>query len=247
MLKLIDRIFTDKHANHAAIGDNYLLMLMYRFASPFAVFLHRLGMTPNWITTWSLTFSLLAFIALAFDEGWGWFAAFWGMSVLLDFCDGTVARMSDGVSKVAFRYDHMSDLFKIALVILGVGLRYDETMVWLLAFSLCFAFLYSDLLNRELYFVNKMRATNNSSQKPNTGKRSVAIARIANLLSKNRTLYSVAKSIWVGLFTFNGHTLLLFFVFPLGVEFVILAFIYLTLICLIAIRSRICLLRSMLR
>ena len=119
---------------------NIVQLVMYRFAYPFAVLLNRLGMSANLITTLSLVCSLLAFSALAFDDGWRWFTIFWGTSVLLDFCDGTVARMSDSVSKSAFRYDHMSDLIKISLVIMGAAVRYDDLVIWLLAFAASFLF-----------------------------------------------------------------------------------------------------------
>ncbi len=247
MLKLIDRIFTDKHANHAAIGDNYLLMLMYRFASPFAVFLHRLGMTPNWITTWSLTFSLLAFIPLAFDEGWGWFAAFWGMSVLLDFCDGTVARMSNSVSKAAFRYDHMSDLFKLSLLFLGVAIRYDEPDIWVLSFSVTFIFLYFNILNMELAGIYRRKAgqstpAGNAAQTSATRTRDRV--RLIAWLVKHDRLYRFVKGAYASFITVNGHSLLLFFLLPLGSDVAMAVFAYLILVMTYGIQSRI---RTLLR
>lgn len=128
--KLVDRVFSDEFV-HADV--NIVQLVMYRSAYPFAVFLKNLRLSPNLITTLSLIFSILAFAALAFDEGWAWFSVFWGMAVLLDFCDGTVARMTNKLSKQAFRYDHMSDLFKIFLLFLGAGFRYDTGLVWAVA------------------------------------------------------------------------------------------------------------------
>ena len=117
MKKIINRIFSEKYVTP---GANVIQLLMYRIAYPFAVLLNKLHLSPNQITTQSLVFSILAFIALIYDEGWVWFSIFWGVSLLLDFCDGTVARMANKVSKTAFRYDHMSR-FGVGFDILRLG------------------------------------------------------------------------------------------------------------------------------
>ncbi len=247
MLKLIDRIFTDKYANHAAIGDNYLLMLMYRFASPFAVFLNRLGMTPNWITTLSVIFAVLAFTQLIVSDSWLSFCVCWTIAILLDFCDGTVARLSNRVSKNSFRYDQMSDLFKISLVILGVALRYGSTWIWVLALSTVFFFLYNILLYRELWFATKnygrhvvvgnVDTNNDRTQPPQTRLRDQF--RIAGWLVQRGKLLKVMKTLYVILFTTNGHTLLVFYMFPLGEQYASMALLYLILLTMIGIQIQI--------
>ncbi|MDD2892310.1 MAG: CDP-alcohol phosphatidyltransferase family protein [Halothiobacillaceae bacterium] len=247
MKRIINRIFSDAYANHKAIGNNFVLLIMYRFAYPFAVALNKLRLTPNQITTLSTAFAFLAFIALIRDDGWVLFSIGWGTSVLLDFCDGTVARMADKVSKTAFRYDHMSDLFKISLIILGAGIRYNDTLVWVVAFSACFAFLYGDALNREVHLAINRSPSGENAVPFGQGERSGAGDRAAAWLSGYGTLYALVKNIRAALLTVNGHTLLLFFIFPFGAEIVVWGFAYLILIELRAIRSRIALLVSMRR
>jgi len=51
------------------------------------------------------------------------------VAVVLDFCDGTVARMSNAVSKSALRYGHMSDLIKSAAIFLCVAIYYSEAYI----------------------------------------------------------------------------------------------------------------------
>jgi len=203
--------------------------------------LNKLHLSPNQITTQSLVFSVLAFIALVYDEGWVWFSVFWGVSVLLDFCDGTVARMANKISKSAFRYDHMSDLFKISLVILGVGLRYNETLVWVMAFSSCFVFMYGDALNREMHTAIKVnrQSTNDSVNSSSSTVRLRDRYRIVAGLVKHDVLFAIVKNMHAALLTVNGHTLLLFFIFPFGNEFAFWGFTYLILVELWTIRSRI--------
>jgi hypothetical protein len=225
---------------------------MYRFAYPFAVLLNKLHLSPNQITTQSLVFSILAFIALIYDDGWFWFSIFWGLSVLLDFCDGTVARMANKVSKSAFRYDHMSDLFKLSLIFLGAGLRYDDYLVWALAFSASFVLLYCDTLNHTLKY-----STKHAEKTPQSLSSCDVLTepkgrlrdrhRIVAQIVKYDWLLSTYKNTYAALLTVNGHTLLLFFVFSLGKEFALWGFSYLIVIELLAIRSRISALVAMRR
>jgi phosphatidylglycerophosphate synthase len=236
--KSVGRVFSDKYVNHAAVVDNYLLLLMYRFAYPFAAGLNRLHLSPNVITALSLLFSLFSFLALSFDKGWILFTTFWGLTVLLDFCDGTVARMANKVSKSAFRFDHMSDLIKISLVIMGVAIRYNDLLIWMLAFAASFLFMYSDALNRELNFATKL-------QKPVVGGDAPAAAvrlrnryRIIAWAVRYEHLLKGYKNLQTILLTINGHTLLLFFIFPFGPEISILGFVYLIFIELWAVKSR---------
>jgi len=243
MRKIIGRIFSDKYVNHKAVVGNVVLLMMYRFASPFSVLLNKLNMSPNQITTQSLVFSILAFAALVFDEGWILFSFFWGMTVLLDFCDGTVARMADKVSKSAFRYDHMSDLLKIFLTFLGIALRYDDHLIWTLAFSASFGFMYGDILNHTLGCIAKhVTQTQQQSISSEDSFRSNGQMRdrhfIVAWIVKYDLLVKIYKNTRSALLTINGHTLLLFFLFPLGKEFALWGLGYLLFIELWAIRSR---------
>lgn len=251
MKRMIGRIFSDKYVNHDAVVGNTVLLLMYRAAYPFAALLCNLRMSPNQITTHSLAFSILAFLALLYDDGRIWFAVFWGMTVLLDFCDGTVARMTDNVSRQAFRYDHMSDLFKIALIFLGTGIRYESTLVWIFSSSALFIFMYYTLLNHESRHVTKVSEVRNSLSGGNgeaavlpigqtvIKKRIRERSRIVAWVAKHDRLFNFGKLIGVPLATINGHTLLLFFLLPMGPEIAVWAFVYFGVIALAAIGAHI--------
>ena len=234
--KLIDRIFSGKYTHR---NVNFVQIVMYRIAYPFAVMLNKLHLSPNQITTASLLFAILAFVALVFDNGWVWFSIFWGLSVLLDVCDGTVARMANKVSKSAFRYDHMSDLFKVSLIVLGIGIRYDNSLIWILAFSACFTFLYADAVNRELGIARSRQVSDGKESPPKSATRRRDKYPFVAWVVKYDLLVKLYKNIFAVLFTINGHTLLLFFIFPFGPEITIWGLCYLIIIGLWAIRSRI--------
>ena len=244
MRNIINNLFSDRYVNHAAVVNNAFLLLMYRVAYPFAVLLIKLRLSPNKITTLSLIFSILAFTALIYDEGRVWFVFFWSMTVLLDFCDGTVARMVNNVSKSAFRYDHMSDLVKISLVILGVGFRYDDYWIWCIAFVTSFVFLYSDILNYQFEYASRKT----SAIKALIAEVENGVAPRVRLRDRSWIVAWIGKYEWMvkgivnlysALLTVNGHTLLVFLMFPMGKEHAMYTCLYLVFISSLAIRSNV--------
>ena len=243
MSSIINKIFSDKYVNQVAVVDNIVLLYMYRFAFPFSVFLKTLNLSPNIITTLSFLFSTGALIALIYDDGWALFASFWGASLLLDFCDGTVARMTNNISKSAFRYDHNSDLIKIYLIIIAVGVRYDDYLVWVFSLSSLFFIMYYTILNHDLGCITKNTSKENSTV--NVNELSVSTHRlrdryrIISWLVTYNSLIVLYKNLFNAMFTINGHTLLLFFLFPFGTESAIFVFLYLIFLSLIGIKSRI--------
>lgn len=218
--------------NHGAVVGNVMLLLMYRFAYPFAVLLNKLGLSPNQITSCSLGFSIAAFLSLVFDEGWGLFAIFWAGSVLFDFCDGTVARMTNRVSKSAFRYDHMSDIFKINLVIFGVGIRNDVALYWVLCCIFMFCYTYSELvdhdLNTALARTGKKNSSGQTEIQPERREQRQDKSGFAGLLKKKFPLgIRIFNNLYTMIIGFNGHTLLVFFALPLGGRVTVTALLYL--------------------
>ncbi len=215
---------------------------MYRLAYPFAYQLNKLNFSPNLITSLSLVFSILAFAALVFDQGYMLFCLYWALAVLLDFCDGTVARMANKVSKRAFRYDHMSDIFKISLLLLGVGIHFDNLAYWILSSTLIFTYTYSEILTHD----SKNISTRNSLSDPPVHQAQSIAAQTDKKRLRERFLLigfvtqqfpmavSVARQIYIVLTTFNGHTLLVFFVLPVGGWVTIVALAYLILLTVVS-------------
>ena len=235
-MRLIRKVFSKNYANLPAVENNSLLLLMYRFAYPFAVVLNKLRISPNQITALSSFFAGFSFVVLISQSGIAWFLFFWGLSILMDFCDGTVARMANKVSKSALRFDHMSDLIKISLIILGTAVRYDDTKFWSLAFVATFGLLYGDLLNHQLTVTKKIQNTVNEASVEKSRLRekfrSIAyIVRFPFLVKLIKNLYSL-------FFTINGHTLLLFFILPVGRKYSTYLLLYLIILELWTIYTR---------
>lgn len=238
-MSFLQRLFSEQYVNRGAIGSNVLLYAMYRFAYPFAFVLNRLGVTPDAITTLSVLTAILAFASLVLDAPYSWFVLLWALTILLDFCDGTVARMSGRIATRMFRFDHMSDMVKLGLVVLGTALRFDETAVWVLGFVFVFLYLYSEIMNHDLKHVSaRADAAPAASAAPQAGagaqprglrQRIPAVRMVAERLP---SAYALVHGLYIAVTTFNGHTLLVFLLLPFGGAVTYAALSYLILLSL---------------
>ncbi len=217
-------LFKNKHLNHEAINNNFVMLLLYHSANPTSLFLAWLSISPNAITSLSIIFSLVAFLFLILNLNPLFFIVFWFFSIHLDFCDGTVARMTNKQSKNAFNYDHMSDIFKIFLIFLGVGIKYNSLVVWVLTSTSIFSFLFMSILNHDYssFSVNLKSRNNyqNSLKKESELKRNIKKLLRFPVLIHFSTIF----------FTINAHTLLGFFIFPLGEKYAITFLSYFSII-----------------
>ena len=165
------------------------------------LFFIKLLCNPNKITTLSIVFSLLAAITLI-ETSYLWFCIFWFFAILLDFCDGTVARMTDNFSNRAFDYDHMSDLFKMAIILLSVSIYYSSKLIWILSFLSSFLLLYYTIINHDLTHFNKNKLDNNINLKTKKG----LINRAKRFVNKEL----VIKKIFSLFMTIDGRRCLFF-------------------------------------
>lgn len=238
-MNVLQLIFSDKYVNRPAIANNLLLLSMYRFAYPFAFLLNRFGLSPDQITTLSLLSAIAAFAALILDASTALFCFFWGFTVLFDFCDGTVARMSSRIATRAFRYDHMSDIFKISLVSVGVAIRFGDAPLWTLCSVFLFTYLYSEIVSHDLKRTLELSNIDLTPKAPEfelkkrqrIRDRVPVIRYIANRLP---VFYTFLQQCFVAISTFNGHTLLVFFALPYGGDITYATLLYLTTLCLLS-------------
>ena len=126
----------------------------------------KLSLTPNGLTLISFAFALLAFASLV-KKNLCSFVALWFIAYILDYVDGTLARMTNSKGKTALRYDHISDLLKITLIFLGFGLYYDNQVIWILTFISATLYLFYTVLNHELNMVQKLSEISISLSKKN--------------------------------------------------------------------------------
>jgi phosphatidylglycerophosphate synthase len=92
--------------------DNILIDLC-ELISPF---IHRLGLTPNMITTISLFFGL-ATAWLLYKRQYLLACISWTAQYFFDCLDGYIARKYDQVTVFGDYYDHISDIVKLSVVL----------------------------------------------------------------------------------------------------------------------------------
>lgn len=235
-MKRLVLFFTNPHAKRETTIDNPLAALLYGLAYPLARLLASLRVSPNQITVLSCVFSAAAFGLLATGAPAFQVALCWGAAVVLDFCDGTVARMCARTSRTAFRFDHFSDVAKICAVILGAGIRYDDKITWIVVAGGIFSFLYYTLLNHELNSVRTRAAEKPQIGAPTRSWRRSAFEEEAGVTLMIRML----RVVYVTFGTIGGHTLLCLLLLPFGREAAMLAIAYMVIVtsCGAAVRIR---------
>ncbi len=170
-----------------ALQTNFIIELLYILAGPTSKFFVFLGITPNTITFSSVLFTIAAGISLIIHLDPIYYIIFWSINIHLDFCDGTVARLTNNITKSVLRVDHLSDILKLSFIILSAGIHYQNKHVWLLATLAIASYLFSTILNHNL---DRYKENNNDN-------------------TRNSKLF-VIYTIYDIFFTINGHTLLWF-------------------------------------
>ena len=104
----------------------------------------------------------------------------------------------------------MSDIFKIFLIFLGVGIKYNSLVVWVLTSTSIFSFLFMSILNHD-YSSFSVNLKNRNNYQNSLKKESESKSNIKKLLD-----FPILIHLSTIFFTINAHTLLGFFIFHLA-------------------------------
>ena len=108
------------YVNKLVVENNPISIAMYILEYYVAFSAAKLKITFDQLTWFSLILTTFSIISLYLLEPL-WFAIFCGAAYLLDFANGTLARMTNKVSTKALRVDHKMDLSNVSLVFAGFG------------------------------------------------------------------------------------------------------------------------------
>jgi phosphatidylglycerophosphate synthase len=233
-MNTLSDFFSDKFINKGASKNNIVVYFLGRLTYPMSLIFSKMGVTPNQITTLSTFFAILSAIALVYSDNYVLFMTFWSISLLLDFCDGTLARMTGQVRITAFRYDHTSDLFKIFFVVLAASIKFNDLLLWSASAIAIFLFILYNALSCELDCTRRLRKDASFMYENDSIKR-----------IKSYTKNTILSHFLPILFTISGHTLLLFLIFPVGKVATIVILIYFSLLSLLGIIRTIVYLKSL--
>ncbi len=110
-------------------GESKAQLIIYNILNPFIMLMHKMGVTPNMITSFGLMLNVVAaifFIVGAeqpdrtdmFYVGWGGFTIL--IAGLFDMMDGRLARVANLSSKFGAFYDSVIDRYSELVMFLGI-------------------------------------------------------------------------------------------------------------------------------
>ncbi len=232
-------MFNLKHAKKNA-QDNVIIKGLYLLALPLVNLFSFCKISPNQVTVASTVFTILAAFALNNSNYINYFYWFWLLSLVLDFADGMLARSTGNIRSNSLRFDHLSDIFKIAIILLGTCIYYDDYLIWALGFSAIFLFQFSEIVFHDmehLIFLQKFKDKHEGgeikknfdpphkviaddvliAERKKIRDKNFVIGYIVRIFPRSINAYNFLltqfKSI---LFNFEGHTLLLFLFLPIN-------------------------------
>ena len=201
-------------------SSNYLQYVIYKLARKVSLFFSFLKLHPNHISVLSFILCFLSCYFLLRKNDITAFTIIWLFSHFLDYCDGTLARITNKKTKILLRVDHTLDLIKFSFVVFSISSFYGNEIIYaVVSYSIIFSLLMKEIfdLNVKIDRIRREHFQNNFHKN--------YVVRTS--IKKNKLL----NNLYNILFTFNGHTL---FFLPLALnnEYGIYMLIYILLLLL---------------
>ena len=238
------KFYSEEYLNREAVNHNFILKFMYGCSYPFSYIFYKLNLSPNLITWLSIISCAMACYGLLM-KSIETFILFWSLSILFDFCDGTVARMAKNIRKSLLRFDHYSDICKFSSIILFIAIYYDNLNYWILSFTCSFMYLFYTILDHDVVLQVSNNLGKNKEEKNERPKLRDNF-KFIKFITSNDSLFNLVKLL-MPFFIINGHTLLIFLFMPIGINFAYFALVYLIMLTFIGINLRLGVLRSSLK
>lgn len=243
---LLNKLFDPQYRAHLnqATREVPLLYALYVLCIPMSKVLIRFGVSPTVITHFSNLLAIIAVAALVWAPNPWWFPALWTLSLFFDIADGIVARATKRSSAVGSFYDHVSDQVKVILLFFGAGLRYDESLIWILSYFAGTTFLLVAVVNQisahRAFRVSVHRAEPAPAPAPAPvdahGLRQV----LRSYLRRHPRLRSLLWGTYLSIFAMYGNSMLLVLPLSFGREWAVVGSV---LFWIVAARSLIVVLR----
>ena len=112
-------------------SDAPVSWFLYQISLPLARLLWKFNFSANLVSFLSLISAFVAATLLVTGQALFLFCIFWILSIILDFCDGMVARLSNSSNKSSFDLDHFLDLVKFSFITLALGIYWNSNSITL--------------------------------------------------------------------------------------------------------------------
>ena len=112
--------------------NNQIVLIMFYLAYPLVILFEKLRITPNMVTFFSLVLGIVSILFLIIKNSTTHFMIFFFISQLLDYADGTLARKTNNINKSRIDVDHLTDVIKIFITLLGIAYYFNLKIIWIL-------------------------------------------------------------------------------------------------------------------
>ena len=232
-----------------ATQDVPLLYVLYALCTPLAKLLVRAGASPAAVTHLSNILAACSLAALVWSGNPWWFPLFWLGALCFDVADGIVARATKQSSAAGSFYDHVSDQIKMIGLFFAVGVRYDDPLVWGLAYGLNSAFLLSAVINQVIAH-RRFRLSSHVAaghldepdMKVRAGVSSGLVNRLRAEVHQRPWLRQLVRGIYLSVFSVYGNAMLFLMALSFGRQAAIFT---MTFFCVVMARALFMLFRTM--
>ena len=130
------------------VKGNIIQFFLYRLAFVIAHFFKFLKITPNQIS-FSSFFLFLVSCYFLYNNQLTLFLVLWYISHFLDYCDGTLARLTGKTTKILLRTDHFLDLIRMIITFLFIAIYYKSDYIYILTYLFITTFFLQQVLSLE--------------------------------------------------------------------------------------------------
>lgn len=148
-------------------STNFIILIISYISYPISLIFKKTPFSANLITLNSLLFGIFSVYFIIFKDNFSLFLFFFYFSVILDFCDGQVARMKRTVNKTEFDLDTNVDLLKNCIIFIFIGFFYDDAFYWICTCLLIFLYTYFIKTHLIISKIQKSKNINNNIKKIN--------------------------------------------------------------------------------
>tara|TARA_Y100001970_G_C14250971_1_gene871854 strand:+ start:1258 stop:1917 length:660 start_codon:yes stop_codon:yes gene_type:complete len=184
---------------------NFIKKYTYNVAMPIAKVFIKINLTANQVTFLSFISSILSAYFLIYENSPLNFCVFWLINIILDFTDGTLARLSGKKNNGVLRVDHLTDVLKYGIIWIATGFRYLDNFIWAAVAVCCFSHLYFIILSHDF---NRFLSKENNANRKLDDEQNKIMSFIYN--------YPLLRNIYQITLTIDGHCLFYFLVLPFG-------------------------------
>ena len=197
-------------------NNNPVIWLVSLISFPISKLFVTFKISPNFVTILSFILMIMS-CSFLLQGNLFLFSLTFIFSILLDFCDGQVARLIKKSNNTKFRFDHFSDIIKISIIYLTFGILFDEFYSWIFFFISYLLFFSNIYLHSSVVNAEKAKS---------------------NLLKNKKIKFTFFKYFKLNIFmmiykiiiplvtTFNAHSLFLILLILIDIKMIYVVFLY---------------------